>query len=193
MKSSMFGLGLIMSYRKRHFGLTGKRGPAGGGTMLPAWILRRLVLVFINACRLLSALPSLSQFGQGRLSLVALSFYALPLLFGPCRLSEFTLAGPRKTDHVGLLQRWFQILIFQLDRKIWFPAKILENLKITLDVRHSLTQPILQVASICLSADVCLNQLFISQPAVNRFSTKTLFKPTQTELYICTLNCLSLL
>ena len=31
MKSSMFGLGLIMSYRKRHFGLTGKRGPAGGG------------------------------------------------------------------------------------------------------------------------------------------------------------------
>jgi len=52
------------------------------------------VSVFINACRLLSALPSLSQFGQGRLSLVAISFYALLLLFGPCRLSEFTLAGP---------------------------------------------------------------------------------------------------
>ena len=48
--------------------------------------------VFINACRLLSALPSLSQFGRGRLSLDAISFYAL-LLFGPCRLSEFTLAG----------------------------------------------------------------------------------------------------
>ena len=28
-----------------------------------------------------------------RLSLVAISFYALSLLFGPCRLSEFTLAG----------------------------------------------------------------------------------------------------
>ena len=51
--------------------------------------------VFINACRLLSSLPSLSQFGRGRLSLVAISLYVLLLLFGPCRLSEFTLAGPR--------------------------------------------------------------------------------------------------
>ena len=50
--------------------------------------------MFINACRLLSALPSLSQFGRERLSLVAVSFYAPSLLFGPCRLSEFTLAGP---------------------------------------------------------------------------------------------------
>ena len=29
-----------------------------------------------------------------RMSLVAISFYALSLVFGPCRLSEFTLAGP---------------------------------------------------------------------------------------------------
>ena len=50
--------------------------------------------VFINACRLLPALQSLSQFGRGRLSLVAISFYVLSLLFGPCRLSEFTLVGP---------------------------------------------------------------------------------------------------
>ena len=50
--------------------------------------------VFINACHLLPALQSLSQFGRGRLSLVAISFYALSLLFGPCRLSEFTLVGP---------------------------------------------------------------------------------------------------
>ena len=64
------------------------------GPMSPVWILKRLVSVFINACRLLSALPSLSQFGRGRLSLVAISFYALSLLFGPCRLSELTLAGP---------------------------------------------------------------------------------------------------
>ena len=28
------------------------------------------------------------------MSLVAISFYALSLLFGPCRLSQFTLAGP---------------------------------------------------------------------------------------------------
>ena len=65
-----------------------------GGPMSPVWILRHLVSVFINACRLLSALPSLSQFGRGRLSLVTILFYALSLLFGPCRLSEFTLAGP---------------------------------------------------------------------------------------------------
>ena len=39
-------------------------------------------------------LPSLSQFGLGRLSLVAISFYSLSLLFGPCRLSGFTLVGP---------------------------------------------------------------------------------------------------
>ena len=70
-------------------------GFARGGPMSPVWILKRLVSVFINACRLLSALPSLSQFGQGRLSLGAISFYALSLPFGPCRLSEFTLAGPQ--------------------------------------------------------------------------------------------------
>ena len=32
--------------------------------------------------------------GRGRLSHVAISFYALSLLFGSCRLSEFILAGP---------------------------------------------------------------------------------------------------
>ena len=37
---------------------------------------------------------SLSQFGRGRLSLVVISFYSVSLLFGLCRLSEFTLAGP---------------------------------------------------------------------------------------------------
>ena len=66
----------------------------GGGVMLPIWILKHLVSVFIDACRLLSALLSLSQFGRGRLSLVAISFYVLSLLFEPCRLLEFTLAGP---------------------------------------------------------------------------------------------------
>ena len=53
------------------------------------WISQTNVL-----CRLFSALPSLSQFGRRRLSLVAISFYALSLLFGPRRLSEFALAGP---------------------------------------------------------------------------------------------------
>ena len=69
--------------------------PCWGDLMSPFWILKRLVLVFLNACRLLSALPfTVSQFGWGRLSLVAISFYTLSLLFGPYRLSEFTLAGP---------------------------------------------------------------------------------------------------
>ena len=83
------------------------RGRGDGGPMLPVWILKRLVSVFINACRLLSALPSLSQFGRGRLSLVAISFYALSLLFGLCRLSEFTLAGPHNL--VRLILRKFEL------------------------------------------------------------------------------------
>ena len=66
----------------------------GGGSLVAVWILKHFLSVFINACRLLSALLSLSQFGRGRLFLVAISFYSLSLLFGPCRLSEFTLAGP---------------------------------------------------------------------------------------------------
>ena len=77
------------------------RGAARGGPMSPVWILKRLVSVFINACRLLSALPSLSQFGWGRLSLVEISFYALSLLFGPCCLLEFTLAGPRVIIYIN--------------------------------------------------------------------------------------------
>ena len=73
---------------------SGRPWQGGGGPKLPVWILKRLGSVFINACRLLSALPSSSQFGRGRLSLVVISFYTLSLLFRPCRLSEFTLAGP---------------------------------------------------------------------------------------------------
>ena len=69
------------------------QGWGGGGPMSPVWILKCLVSVFINACRLLSALPSLWQFGWGRLSLVAISFFVLSLLFGRCCLSEFTLGG----------------------------------------------------------------------------------------------------
>ena len=61
--------------------------------MSPVCILKHFMSVFINACCLLSALPSLLQFGRWRLSLVAISFYVLSLLFGPCCLSKFTLAG----------------------------------------------------------------------------------------------------
>ena len=69
----------------------------GGGVNYVAHLnfkTSRVGIYKINACRLLSALPSLSQFGRGRLSLVTISFYALSLLFGPRGLLEFTLAGP---------------------------------------------------------------------------------------------------
>ena len=48
---------------------TQERGPAregGGGAFSPVWILKRLASVFINACRLLSALPLLSRFHSMR-------------------------------------------------------------------------------------------------------------------------------
>ena len=45
-------------------------------------------------CRQFLALMSLSEFCQEKLSFAAISFYALSLLFGSCRLSEFTLAEP---------------------------------------------------------------------------------------------------
>ena len=45
-------------------------------------------------CRQFLALMSLSEFCREKLSFVAISFYAMSLLFGSCRLSEFTLAGP---------------------------------------------------------------------------------------------------
>ena len=69
-------------------------GGGGGGVQCHPPEFENVVSVFINACRLLSPFPSLLQFGQGRLSLVTISFYALSLLFRPCCLSEFTLAGP---------------------------------------------------------------------------------------------------
>ena len=83
-----------------------------GPPMLPIWTLKRLVSVFINARRLLSALPSLSQFGRGRLSLVTISFYVLSKLFGPCRLSEFTLAEPHISFSSGLTTWWQKFAIF---------------------------------------------------------------------------------
>ena len=68
--------------------------------------------VFINACHLLSPLPSLSQFDRERLSLVAISFYALLLLFEPCRLSEFTLAGPLLLLPAALEEQIYEVNFF---------------------------------------------------------------------------------
>ena len=71
-----------------------------------------------NACRLLSALPSLLQFGRGRLLLVAISFYALSLLFRPCRLSEFTLAGPQKKPMYTTIWSVWLFFLFELNEKM---------------------------------------------------------------------------
>ena len=98
-------IGYIFTTRQCGYAEALPGGRGGGSPMSPVWILKRLVSVFINACKLLSALMSLSQFGRGRLSLVAISFYTLLLLFGSCRLSEFTLAGPICTN----LALWLQL------------------------------------------------------------------------------------
>ena len=70
--------------------------PGGGGGSHVACLNFKTSRVSVYKC--LSLIVSFTVnvvIGQGRLSLVAISFYALSLLFGPCRLSEFTLAGPQ--------------------------------------------------------------------------------------------------
>ena len=101
------------------------KGPAGGGgrgPMSPVWILKLLVLVFVNSCcHLLLALPPLSQFGQGRLFLVAISFYVLSLLFGSRHLSEFTLAGPLYRYYFSTVNH--RNFISSTPAQIWFKHK----------------------------------------------------------------------
>ena len=86
------------------------RGAARGGPMSPVWILKCLVSVFINACRLLSALPSLSQFGWGRLSLVKISFYTLSQ--GGALVRCFGL-GDRRLLGGGCLLDWERERLFK--------------------------------------------------------------------------------
>ena len=107
--------------KKPHIEFKVQRPCQWGGTMSPVWILKLLVLVFINACCLLLALPSLSQFGQGRLFLVAISFYVPPLLFRPCRLSEFTLAGPLYRYYFSTVNH--HNFISLTPAQIWFKHK----------------------------------------------------------------------
>ena len=104
-------------------------GKGGGKLMSHVWILKLFVSVFINACRLLLALPSLSQFGRGRLSLVAISFYALSILFEPCRSSEFTLAGLTKRYESWKSKFIYGKLIFSWRHNlmIWYSKKYIEN------------------------------------------------------------------
>ena len=93
--------------------LTELGGPAGGegGGSHVTHLNFKTSRVGVYKCLslLLSALLSLSQFDRGRLSLVTISFLALSLLFGPCPLSEFTLAGPLlgfDWGNFGALDRW---------------------------------------------------------------------------------------
>ena len=89
--------------------------PGGGGVGSHVTHLNfkiSCVSVFINVCRLLSALLTLLQFGRGRLSFVTISFYMLSILFGPCRLSEFTLAGSPISFSSGLTTWWQKFAFF---------------------------------------------------------------------------------
>ena len=77
--------------------------------MSPIWILKHLVSVFLNACHLLLALPPLSEFGRGRLSLVVISFYALSYFLGrvACRnLPWQGLQNGHKTAKPPVRERW---------------------------------------------------------------------------------------
>ena len=49
-------------------------------------------IMLVAYCRLCCHYHNLAEGGNGKC--LAIAFYVLSLLFGPCRLSEFTLAGP---------------------------------------------------------------------------------------------------
>ena len=80
--------------------MKGRGGGAGGWGSHVARLNFKTSRVGFYKC-----LSLIVGFGRGRLSLalVAISFYALSLLFGPCRLSEFTLAGPQSNLWLILL------------------------------------------------------------------------------------------
>ena len=59
----------------------------GGGSNVTRLNFKTSCVGVYKCLSLIVTFPSLLQFGQGRLSLVAISFYALSLLFRPCCLS----------------------------------------------------------------------------------------------------------
>ena len=70
------------------------------------WVLKQGVKVFLvlrknkrEASCIDEALTGMGGGGGGgeRMSFFGISFYVLSLLFGPCRLSEFTLSGPHRS------------------------------------------------------------------------------------------------
>ena len=77
--------------------LTGGWGAGGGGSRVACLNFK---ITRVGVCRSFSVLTSLSEFCWDRMSFVVTSFYVLSLLFGPCRLSEFTLSGPLTNSDV---------------------------------------------------------------------------------------------
>ena len=68
----------------------------GWGPMSPPLNFNTFRVVGVYKClSLIVGFAVTVAIGRGRLSLVAISCYALSLLFEPCRLSEFSLAGPQ--------------------------------------------------------------------------------------------------
>ena len=75
--------------------LPGGGGGGGGGSHVACLNFKMSRVGVYKCLSLIVSFAVTVVIGQGRLSLVAISFYVLSLLFGPCRLSEFTLAGPQ--------------------------------------------------------------------------------------------------
>ena len=71
-------------------------GPARGGSHVTRLNFKTSRVgvnkMLVAYCRLCRHCHNLNE--GGCLDLVVISFYTLLLLFGPCHLSEFTLAGP---------------------------------------------------------------------------------------------------
>ena len=67
----------------------------GGAPMSPVWILKRLVSVFIKCLSLIVGFSvTVTIWPREVVSCRDFILVVLFLIFGPCRLSEFTLAGP---------------------------------------------------------------------------------------------------
>ena len=69
--------------------------PGGGGSYVACLNFKTSRVGVYKCLSLIVSFTVTVVIGRGRLSLVAISFYALSLVFGPCRLSEFTLVGPQ--------------------------------------------------------------------------------------------------
>ena len=97
------------------------RGPARGGSHVACLNFKTSrVGVIINACRLLSALPSLLRFGRGRLSPVAISFFALSLLLGHVACWNLPWQGLFIAIIMAHLETNYFLIVSKLDPGVWW-------------------------------------------------------------------------